>query len=194
MVTERASPPLGMDELPFGVEDRGLSLIDVPQGFLGVQLLGVHAAQDFGRVAGGADAAFPVACVQALACVGEIPDHGAVIISGRSCGQLDDESDGGGYLGARTARLGGLRGRGIQPSGSYGVTGLFVPAVQARCPGELVIYLPWACDVPAVYLRSTWAGDVEDYKARRSVLGLGRGASDALLLREGGSVSLSGRG
>jgi hypothetical protein len=120
MVTERASPPLGMDELPFGVEDRGLSLIDVPQGFLGVQLLSVHAAHDFGRVSGGADATFPVACVQALACVGEIPDHGAAIIGGRSCGQPDDESDGGGYLGARTARLGGLRGRGIQPSARMG--------------------------------------------------------------------------
>jgi hypothetical protein len=45
------------DQLPLGVEDGGLPLIDVALGFLRVEMLVVHGAEYLGGVAGSPDAA-----------------------------------------------------------------------------------------------------------------------------------------
>jgi hypothetical protein len=61
-------------------------------------MLVMHAAKYLDGVTRSADASFPVAGVQALPRVGEVPDHGAVIVGYCPFGELDDEGDGGGLL------------------------------------------------------------------------------------------------
>jgi hypothetical protein len=75
----RAVVEQGLDQLALGVEDGGLPLFDVAFSPL-VEVLVVHAAEYLDRVAGSADAAFPVAFVQPLPCVGQVPDDGVVVV------------------------------------------------------------------------------------------------------------------
>jgi hypothetical protein len=94
-VAARVSGP-DLDEVTLCVEDRGLTLIDGPQSLLCVELLDVHASQD--RVPGCADAAFPVPSVETLSCIGEVADHGAMIVGRSVGGQSDNEGERGGLL------------------------------------------------------------------------------------------------